>query len=89
LEVTFGGHLVRSPAKQGHLQLVVQGHVQVAFEYLQGQRLHNLPEQPVPVLSHPHSRKEFPDVQMKQAEMQGTAWISCLQCLEAVQEKPK
>ena len=35
----------------------------MAFEYLQGWRLHNLPGQPVPVLSHPHSKKVFPDVQ--------------------------
>jgi len=30
-------------------------------EYLQGWRLHHLSGQPVPVLSHPHS-KVFPDV---------------------------
>ena len=49
--------------KQGHLGPVVQEHVQMAFEYLQGGRLHNLSGQPVPVLSNPHSKKVFPDVQ--------------------------
>ena len=48
--------------KQSQLEPVAQDHVQAAFEYLQGWRLHNLPEQPVPVLGHPHSAKVFPDV---------------------------
>ena len=51
--------------KQGHLQLVAQDHVQTAFEYLQGWRIHNLSGQPVPVLSHPHGAKVFPDVQVE------------------------
>ena len=38
-------------------------HVKIAFEYLQGWRLHNFSGQPVQVLSHPHSKKVFPDVQ--------------------------
>ena len=46
--------------KQGHLELVAQAHGQMAFEYLQGWRLHNLPGQPVPVFSHPHSEIVFP-----------------------------
>lgn len=49
--------------KQGHLGPVAQDHIQVAFVYFQGWRLHNLSEQPVPVLIHPHSEDEFPDVQ--------------------------
>jgi len=32
-------------------------------KYVHGWRLHNLTEQPVPVLGHPHSDKVFPDVQ--------------------------
>ena len=36
---------------------------QTAFEHLQRRRLHNLPGQPVPVLSQPHSKKAIPDVQ--------------------------
>ena len=43
--------------KQGHLQLVVQDHVQMDVEYLQGWRLHNLSEQSGAVLGHPHSEK--------------------------------
>lgn len=37
--------------------------VQMAFVYLQGWRLHSLYGQSMPVLSHPHSKKLFPDVQ--------------------------
>lgn len=39
--------------KQGHPEQVAQDHVQVAFKYLQGGRLHNHSQQPVPVLSYP------------------------------------
>ena len=62
---TSGGRLVyHLPLlKQGLLQLVAQEHVQMAFEHLQGWRLHNLSGQPVPVLGHPHSEKVFPDAQ--------------------------
>lgn len=48
--------------KQGHLEQVAQGHVQMAFESLQGWRSHNL-SGPVPVLSYPHTDKMFLDVQ--------------------------
>jgi len=51
--------------KQGHLELVAQDHPQMDFEYLQAWRIHNLSGQPVPALSHPHSKKVFPDVQRK------------------------
>jgi len=33
------------------------------FKYHQGGRLHNFSEQPLPVLSHPHSKKAFSDPQ--------------------------
>jgi len=49
---------------QGCLEPVAQDHVQVAFEYLQGWTLCNLPGEPVPGLSHFHSEKTFPDVHM-------------------------
>jgi len=49
--------------KQGHLKQVAQAHGLTAFEYLQAQRINKFPVQPVPVLSHPHSEKMFPDVQ--------------------------
>jgi len=45
--------------KQRHLQLVVQDHIQTTFEHLQGWRLQNVPGEPAPVLSHPHSKKVF------------------------------
>jgi len=41
---------------QVHLDMVAQDHIQMAFEDLQGWRLHDLPGQPVPVLSHAHSK---------------------------------
>jgi len=34
----------------------------MALEHLLGWTLHNLYGQPLPVLSHPHSKKVFPDV---------------------------
>jgi len=51
--------------KQGHLELISQDRVQMAFEYLQGGRPHNTFGQPVPVLGHPHSKEVFSDVQME------------------------
>lgn len=42
--------------KQGHLETVVQNHVEMAFEYFWG-RLHSLSGQLVPMLGHPHSKK--------------------------------
>jgi len=52
-----GGDLWRSYSpipllKQGHLELVAQDHVQVAFDCLQEWRLHNLSGQPVAVFTH-------------------------------------
>lgn len=40
-----------------------QDHVQVAFEDLQGGRLHNHSGQTVPVLCHSHSKEVLPDLQ--------------------------
>ena len=40
-------------------------------------RLHNVPEQSVPVLSHPHSEKKFPDVQTKKPMLQFLPIASC------------
>ena len=42
---------------QRHLKQIVQDYVKAAFEYLWKWRLHNLSVQPVPVLSHPRSKK--------------------------------
>jgi len=66
--VEVGRHLWRSsgPAPlfmQGHLELVVQDHIQLAFRYFQGGGIHNFPEQPMPVLSHPDKKSVFPDIQ--------------------------
>jgi len=64
--------------KKGHLKPVAQDHVQMAFEYLQGWRLHNISGQPVPVLGHPHSEKVFPDVQRQPPVFQFVPVASCL-----------
>jgi len=45
-----------SLVKGVHLELIAQDRVQMAFEYLQRWQLHNLSGQPVPLLSHPHSK---------------------------------
>lgn len=39
LQGTYGGHLVQL-LKQGYLELVAQGHVQMAYKYLQGGKFH-------------------------------------------------
>ena len=66
MEASSGGHLIQPPLlRQGHSKPVAQNCGQTAFEYLQGGRLHNLSGQPVPVLTHPHSKTVFPDVQME------------------------
>lgn len=46
-------------SEQGHWSRFLQDHVQFGFEYLQGQRFHNLPRQPVPMFYHPQSKKMF------------------------------
>lgn len=52
---TSGGCLVQTPA-QAHFERVAQDCVQMAFEYLQGWGLYNLP---APMLGHSHSEKVF------------------------------
>ena len=63
--VGIGRDLSRSSSpnplpKQGHLDQVAKDLVQAGLEYLQRRRLHNLPRQPVPVLSHPQSVEVLP-----------------------------
>jgi len=58
--VDVGWALCMSPGptpalKNSHLELVTQDPIQMAFEYLQGGRLHYLPGQPVPELDHSQS----------------------------------
>jgi len=55
-----GRHLWSIPLlKKGQLKPAAQDCVQMDFECLQGQRLHNLSGQPVPMLSHPLSNNIF------------------------------
>jgi len=64
VEGASGGYLVQpSLLNQGHLQLVAQDSVCMAFKHLQGWRLHSHSGQPVPVLGHPHSENVFSDTQ--------------------------
>lgn len=51
------------PLKQGHIELIAQDLAQMAFEWLQGWRLNKVSAQFMPVLSHSHNKKQFPDVQ--------------------------
>jgi len=66
--VDVGRDLWRSPGptpllKKGRLKPVAEDCIRMAFEHLQGGRLHNLPGQPVPVLAHHHSENMTPPVQ--------------------------
>ena len=47
------------------------------FKHLQGQRLHNLSSQPVPVSHHSQSKKVFPDVQMEFSGFRFAPIASC------------
>lgn len=49
-----GGHLV------WHLGRVAQDHIQAAFKGLWDRKFDHLSGQPIPVLSHPHSKEVFP-----------------------------
>ena len=51
--------------KQDLLERITQGYVQVAFEYLQGMRLHSLSGQPVLVLCHLNGKEVLPHMVMK------------------------
>jgi len=73
--VGVGTDLLRSSCptpllKQDHLEPAAQDQIQTAFEYLQGRRLHNLSGRSVPVLSHPHSKNVFPNVQTEASVFQ-------------------
>lgn len=56
--------------KQDHLEQVDQNCVHRAFQYLQGGKLHILSGQLATVLSHPHTKKEFPDVHKEHSTFQ-------------------
>jgi len=68
LEATFKGHLAQLFCnEQGHIQLdqAVQSFVHSDLESLQGQDIHHLSRQPVPMLHHPHCKRLFPYIQPK------------------------
>lgn len=76
------GHLWRQSSpitcwEQDQLGLPSQGLVQVAIECFQRWRLHNLPGKPVLVLSHLHSKRNFPGVKMQILTLQSMAIASC------------
>jgi len=62
---------------QGYLEPVAQDRAQAAFKDLQGWKLLNLSGQRVPVLSHLHSTKVFPDVQTEPPMVQLVPIASC------------
>lgn len=57
--------LSSSCLKQGHLELVAQGYVQLALGHLHRWRLHDIFEQLVPVFVHPQSEKAFSSVSVE------------------------
>jgi len=63
--------------KQGHLQQAAQDLVQAGLKYLQRGRLHSLPGQPVPVLSHPQREEVLPHVQMELPVLQFVPIAPC------------
>lgn len=48
-EVTYSNSFAQAQEQVTH------EHIQMAFEYLQGRRLHSCSGQPIPVFNHPHS----------------------------------
>ena len=63
--------------KKGHLEQVVQDFIQAGLEYLQRRRLHSLPGQPVPVLSHPQSEEVLPHIQTELPMLQFVPVAPC------------
>lgn len=60
LEGTSEDHKVQAASsKQGQLEQFAEGHDQLASEYLQESRLHNLSRQSVPVFDRSHSKNTF------------------------------
>jgi len=63
--------------KQIQLVPVAHNHVQIDFEDLQEERLHYIPGQPVPMLSHPYSKNVFPHVQTAHTMFSFASIASC------------
>jgi len=63
--------------KQGYLQQAAQDFVQADLEYLQRERIHNLPGQPVSGLHHPQSEKVLPHVQTELPVLQFVPFAPC------------
>lgn len=61
--------------KHGHIEQTFQDHVQMPFEHLQGLGFHHCHRQAFPDLSHPQSKKVFPDVQAEPPVLQ---FLLCL-----------
>lgn len=59
-------HLVQYSAQSSQLGEVTQDHVQLSFEYLQGQRVLNPSQQIVPVFDYHYSKKAFFSLMFKQ-----------------------
>lgn len=69
---TSGGPLTQPTLfKLGYLELVAQDHIQMAFEYPQWWRVHNISGQPVPMIDQsPSQWKSVSCVQMKSTVFQ-------------------
>ena len=77
-EGTSRGHLIQPlGSSRAICSQIEQDHVQTAFECLQEWRLHHLPGQLIPLLSHPDSEKVFPNVQTEPSVFQFVPIASC------------
>lgn len=63
--------------KQGHPRACGIGLIQTVPEYLQWERLHNLPAKSVPVPSHYHSKKVLPHIPVELAVCQFLSFAPC------------
>lgn len=82
LERVSGGIWSNPMLKQGDREEAAQDHIQTRFECLHARRFHSFPGQPVPVLSHHHSKKQtnkllFPNFQRKPPMLQSVPSSSC------------
>lgn len=85
MEGTFGGHWSNLPAQTGTHGASAQYPVQPVLEYHLGWRFFKV-SGPVPVLHHPSSEKEFPDVPLEHPVFAPTApcAVTGLQCKEFI-----
>lgn len=73
LSETSGSYLAQSLCSNGHLAMVAQDYVQMAFGDLQREILHNISGEAVPVLCHLHSTKDLLIFKWRMSQLVPTA----------------